>query len=240
MASITSSVLSVADLTELVHQVGVDLEAARGVDDHHVAAEACGLLERPLGHGHRVGGLGVDGDVDLAPEDAQLLDGRGPLEVGSHQQHAETLRLEVAGELPGGGRLPGSLQTREHDHRRRLRAHRELARGAPERLDELLAHDLDDLLAGREALGDLGAERALLHPGDEVADDRDVDVGLEQRESDLARDLVDVLLGQLPLAPEPGEDAVEAVGKCVEHGEPARSGVREVYRRDLPVRARGP
>ena len=59
---------------------------------------------------------------------------------------------------------------------------------------------------------------ALLHPADEVADDADVDVGLEQRDAELATDLVDVLVGELPAAAERVEDAVEAVGERVEHG----------------------
>ena len=71
-------------------------------------------------------------------------------------------------------------------------AHRELAGGAAERLDQLVVHDLDELLAGRQALRQLGADRALLHALDERAHDADVDVGFEQRDADLARDLVDV------------------------------------------------
>ena len=41
---------------------------------------------------------------------------------------------------------------------------RELAGGAAEGLDQLLVDDLDDLLRRAEALGDLGALRALLDP----------------------------------------------------------------------------
>ena len=35
------------DETHLLHHLGVDRQAAGGVDDHHVAAEALGLLDDP-------------------------------------------------------------------------------------------------------------------------------------------------------------------------------------------------
>ena len=46
----------------------------------------------------------------------------------------------------------------------------------------------------------------------------EVDVGLEQGQADLAQDLVDVGLAQAAAAADPGEDAFETVGECVEHG----------------------
>src|SRR4029079_13324091 len=122
-----------------------------------------------------------------------------------------------AGELGRGGRLPRALETRHHHHAGRLRRRRELAGGPAEGLDELLVDDLDDLLRGAEALRDLRALGALLDPTDEVARDEDVHVGLEQRDAQLATDLVDLLVGELPAAPELVEDAVEAVSERVEH-----------------------
>jgi len=58
-------------------------------------------------------------------------------------------------------------------------------------------HDLHDLLARREALHHLGAEGALLHVGDELAHHLEVDVGLQQRDADLAHGRIDVLVAQL-------------------------------------------
>ena len=91
-------------------------------------------------------------------------------------------------------------------------------------------HELDDLLAGVEALEDVVPERLGLHPGDEVLDDLEVDVGLEQREADLAHRLVDGVLVQPPGAAEVTQGRLEPVGESVEHG-------REVYGR-LPARGR--
>ena len=69
-----------------------------------------------------------------------------------------------------------------------------------------------------ERLGQLGADRGLADAGDDGAGDADVDVGLEQRRADLAEHLVDIAVGEPPLATEPLEDPLEPVGKRVEHG----------------------
>ena len=65
---------------------------------------------------------------------------------------------------------------------------------------QLLVDDLDDLLARVELADHLGAEAALLDRGGELLDDLEVDVGLEQRQADLAHRGVDVLLGQRAVA----------------------------------------
>ena len=57
-----------------------------------------------------------------------------------------------------------------------------------------------------------------MHAGDEVLDDLEVDVGLEQREADLAHRLVDGVLVEPPGAAEVAEGALEPVGERVEHG----------------------
>ena len=57
---------------------------------------------------------------------------------------------------------------------------------------------LHDLLARLQALQHLLAEGALAHLGDELLDDLEVDVSLEQRETDLAHGPRDRLIVQLP------------------------------------------
>ena len=71
--------------------------------------------------------------------------------------------------------------------------------------------DLHDLLAGREALQHLLAERALAHVSDEVADDLEVDIGLEQREPDLAHGARDLLFVELPALAEVAKGVLEPV-----------------------------
>ena len=137
----------VADRAQLVHQLGVDLQSTGGVDDHDVATEPLRLRRcAPRATVDRIGRLGVERHVDALAEHAQLLDRGRALEVGADEQRLQALRLQQARELAGGGRLPGALEAGEHHDGRRLRAHRELAGGAAERLDQLLVDDLDDLL----------------------------------------------------------------------------------------------
>ena len=84
------------DEAHLLHHLGVDRQAAGGVDDEHVAAEPLGLLEPLVGGEDRVLGIGVHRHVDLAPETerAPLLDGRRPLQVGTNQERVAALLLE--------------------------------------------------------------------------------------------------------------------------------------------------
>ena len=83
---------------------------------------------------------------------------------------------------------------------------------------QLLVHDLHDLLAGGEALEDVLAERTLLHRGGEVPRDLEVDVGLEEREADLAHRLGDGLLVEAAAPAEAAERSLQLVGERVEHG----------------------
>lgn len=80
----------------------------------------------------------------------------------------------------------------------------ELARLAAEDVDEFVVDDLDDLLRRVERTGDLGALGPLLDPADEVPDHRQRDVGLEQRQPDLARGGVDIGVGQSAFAAQAG------------------------------------
>ena len=76
--------------------------------------------------------------------------------------------------------------------------------------------DLHDLLARRQAPRHVGAERARLDPGDEVAHDLEVDVGLEQRQADLAHRLRDRVLVELAAPPEVAEGRLQLVCQGVE------------------------
>ena len=73
------------------------------------------------------------------------------------------------------------------------------------------------MLLGRQRAQHFLTERLFLDVLDEVADDLDVDVGLEQGEPDLAQRLFDIALGDPALAPELFENAVEAIAQRVKH-----------------------
>jgi hypothetical protein len=78
-------------------------------------------------------------------------------------------------------------------------------------------HDLHDLLARRDRLRHVAAERALPDPGDELLDDLKVDVRLEQGEPDLAHRARDRLFVEGAALAEVAERVLELVGEVVEH-----------------------
>jgi hypothetical protein len=86
-----------------------------------------------------------------------------------------------------------------------------------ERLDELVMHDLDELLAGRQALRKIRADRTRLDPIDERTRDANVHVGFEQRATNLAGYVVDVPFRQPSAIAEAGENSFEAIAQSIEH-----------------------
>ncbi len=100
---------------------------------------------------------------------------------------------------------------------------------------QLLVDDLHDLLAGVERLQDLGPDGALADPGRELLDDLEVDVGLEQRQPDLAHGGIDVGLGDAAATGQGAEGLAEAIGEGVEHAG-ARAPVDRVRRSAAALR----
>ena len=195
------------------------MQPARRVQNHDVAAVRLRALDAVVHRLHRVGALvGVDRDADLRAELDQLLDRGGPLEVGGDERGLAAVIREQQRELPRGGRLARALEPGEEDRRRRARREGELRGAGAHQLGQLLVHDLHDLLARRQALLDVLAERPLADVRDELLDDVEVDVRLEQRQTDLAHGARDRLLVERSAAAEVAEGALELVRKGVEHG----------------------
>ena len=88
---------------------------------------------------------------------------------------------------------------------------------ASEHVDQLVMHDLDDLLAGLDSVEHVGADRLLAHAGNEGLDDLVVDIGLQQGKPDLAQGDVKVGLGDLGLATQAGGDGLQARRQGFEH-----------------------
>ena len=163
-------------------------------------------------------GLAEDGHAGLLAEDAQLLDGGGPLQVGADQERVAALLLPPQGELGRVGRLARALEAGHEDDGRGPRGVAELERVAAQDADQLLVHRPYDLLARGEALGErLGADPQADAVA-EAAGDGQLDVGLEQRGADLLERLVEIGVADAALAPQAGGDPLQAVGEGVEHG----------------------
>ena len=225
------------ELRHLIHQGGVDLVAAGGVDDEHVAAEVGGLAlglageaEDLVGAGGGVGELAlVDIGADRLGDDGELLAGGGAVDVDGDEHGAMAGLLEPLAELAAGGRLTGSLQAGHEDDAGRLGALLEARGVLAEEVDELVVDDLDDLLGGAEGGGDLGAHRLVADVLDEFVDDGEVHVGFEQGETDLTDGLGDVLVGDGALATEVLKGALELIGEILKHNWSTR---KQVYQRD--------
>ena len=94
----------------------------------------------------------------------------------------------------------GALRSRPSARRRRV--------AAAEHLDEMVVDDLDHHLRRRHRAQHLLADRLVAHRVDEIADHRQRDIGLEQRDADLAQRRVDIVLAQRATAAQPVEDVV--------------------------------
>jgi len=207
------------ELRHLVHEGGVDLVAAGGVDDEHVAAEVGGFAfgffgeaEDGVGAGFFFGDFAfVEMGGDGAGDDGELLAGGGTVDVHRYQHRPVAGFFEPLGEFAAGGRFAGALEAGHQDDGWRLGGFLEAGGVFAEDVDEFVVDDFDDLLGGGEGGGDFFAESAGADVLDELVDDGEVDVGLEEGEADLAEGVGDVLVGDGALAAEGLEGTLEFV-----------------------------
>ncbi len=169
------------DHRELVHQLRVDVQTAGRIEDRHVGPGFLGVLHR--GKAQRDGifrtQIGIHRQFKLLAQHLQLLDGGGPLQVGSHEHGLAAALLDRPPELAAGRRLAGPLKAAEHQHRD-VAAEVERMVHRSHQADELLVDDVDELFGGVERLQNRLADGLLAHSGHEVFDDREADVGLQQ------------------------------------------------------------
>jgi hypothetical protein len=207
------------ELRHLVHQRRVDLVAACGVDDEHIAAVVGGVALGLFGEAEDGFGAGVFfGDLafvelgsDGRGDDFELLAGGGAVDVDRDEHGAVSGFFEPLGELAAGGGFTGALEAGHEDDGGRLGGFLEAGGVFAEDVDEFVVDDFDDLLGGREGGGDLFAEGADADVLDELVDDGEIDVGFEEGEADLAECVGDVLVGDGALAAEGLEGALEFV-----------------------------
>ena len=177
-----------ADLGELLHQVGLRVQASRGVDDDDVAPAGARRLDRVVGDRGGVAAARRADEVGAGPlgPDLQLLLGRGAKRVGRGQDDAVPVLAQHRGELSDRRRLARAVHADdEHDARPLL--HGERARVAEQALE---------LLRQRRAKVAVGAAR--LQPLHELGRGGHADVGHDQR-------LLEPLPGRLVGGVEGGE-----------------------------------
>ena len=147
------------------------MQAAGGVDDHHVAAGA----DRVVGDRGRVGAvLAADEARAGTPgPDLELLLGGGAEGVGGAEGHLAAVLAQLLGELADRRRLAGAVDADDEDHRRALS---DLERGRrPKERRDLLGQrgvEVGEVLPGLETPDELGrranadvrAEQRFLEP----------------------------------------------------------------------------
>ena len=169
------------------------MQPARGVDDDDVVAHRAGFGERPFGARHRIHltrGV-VHPHTGLRRDDRQLLDGRRTSHVRRHDNRVAALFRQPLRQLARGRGLARALQPEHQNHARTSRGLLQPALGIAEQREQLIANDLDDLLARGQALEDRLIHRPIAHAIDERLDDLEVDVRFEQRQPDFPEGVLD-------------------------------------------------
>jgi len=209
---------ALADGDQLVHHLVVNLQAPGSVEQDDRRIGVAGRLHAARTDIWRRGGCPflVVRDVRLPGQRHELVYGGGAIGVASYQERAATVAAQHESQLSGGCRLAGALQTDKHDHARRRAAQIQATR-LTERGDQFLVDDLDHLLRRLEALLDFSADGPLFDAVDEVLGDLEVDVGFQQGHAHLAHGDIDVILGQLALAPKLFKDVLQAITEAFEH-----------------------
>jgi len=85
-----------------------------------------------------------------------------------------------------------------------------------------ISDDFDDMLPGRQTFEDIPPHGLSPNAIDEVFDNVEIDIGFEQRQTDLFQRLGHVLFLQDTGAPEFPERAFKFAGQCGKHEDPVR------------------
>ena len=192
------------NVLQLVHELLVDMEAARRVQQDRVKSVVLGVGQGVPGDLHRVDlPLGKHGDPQLFSHHLELGDGGGAVYVAGRQQRPFAHAVfEIARQLGAVGGLAGALEAHHHDHCGSGVGKGDLGVGAAHHLRQFFVDDLDDLLGGGQALQHIAAGDPLRHRGHKVLHHFIADVRLQQGHADLPHGLLHVGLRQPPLAPQ--------------------------------------
>ena len=204
----------VAHLGCLAHQVVVDVRAPGRIQQHHVVGGKLGRLQRAAGDLLRrlAGDDGQRIDLGLLAQHAQLLLRRRPAHVERGHQHFLLVAIgEAVADLGAGGGLARALQADEQNGNRGLGSKIDRLGVRAQHGDQLVVHDLDHHLPGRDRLDHILADSLGLHLVGELAHHLERDVGLQKRAAHLAHRLGHVALGQRAAAGQLVEDARQAV-----------------------------
>ncbi len=174
-----------------------------------------------------LGGLGFIGvyrHARLPADDHELVNGGGALQVDCTKYDLMPAARKESGELAGGGRFSAALQAGEHDDRRAGADGVNLGVNRSEQLDQLVVDDFDDQFRRPDRTDDGLADGLVGDVLRELADDFEIDIGLEQCGAHFAHRFADVLFADFATASEIAQGALKAFGKGFEHGSGTLAG----------------
>ncbi len=209
------------DLTNLFHQFGVDVQAARRIDDEDVVHPPFRLIEsgtRDVGRSILSAG-GEKIRPHLFRKTLQLQDRCRPPDVRADQQDTLAFALnQPARQLGRSGGLSRTLKACQQHDDRRLRSQIDAGTRPAHEFDQLTVQDADKGLAGRQAGGHLGAERLGFDRLDEGTDDWERHIRFQQGDPHFPQRLTDILLGNAAATPQVIEGARQSGSQVIEHG----------------------
>ena len=188
-------------IPELVHQIIIDVQSARGVHQDDVAGGKFCFLDCATNNFQRFvracagPNIGVNRFCNLR----ELFAGGGTIHVSRNNDWPVAVLCQPFCEFAGGGGFTGTLQTNNYPDRWRARSKKRLGVFA-EKSGELIANEFDDLLVGRKLQHNFAAERFAANAGEQFVNDRESDVAFEQGFANFSESRVKVLFGELALA----------------------------------------
>ena len=209
---------------ELIHQLDIRLQPTGRVQQHVGAPFATRHIHGPGRDRDHVllSRLVRHGNIDRLREDRELVSRRRTIRVAGYEQRPSSIPGQAQRQLPGRRRLSRALQPHEHhDGRRNSRFPKFRRRLAAQHLDQLVVHDLHDLLAGLDRLQDVLADSTLFDALEEVPGNVEIHVRFEQRPTNFAQALPQHRGRQDPSAAEAAKHTFQALAQLLEH--PARS-----------------
>ncbi|EKD35205.1 MAG: hypothetical protein ACD_75C02003G0001 [uncultured bacterium] len=154
----------------------------------------------------------MDRNLQTRAEHLQLFDGGGSIDIGRDQIRPATFLFELFRQLTGCSGLAGSLKTGHHDYDRLPSVKLDLLSGAAKKFNQLFVNDLDNLLPGRETLGNFPTDGLCGDAGNKILGDFEVDISLEQSTANFAECLADVFFRKLAMAAELFENPFKPIG----------------------------
>jgi hypothetical protein len=209
----------IAELLEFLDERLIEFLSAGGVEDLHIAACRGTPVEALLGDLEHIGlaFFGAENrDIDLAAEDGELVDGGWAMEVARDEKWRTALGFQQAGQLGGGGGFSRTVEADDENAGGLVEV--QLGGVASEECAEFLVENFYDLLAGSHAAENSFAEGLLLDLGYEILRNLEVDIGIEQGESNLAEGVRDIRFADLALAAEVFENILKFIRESAKHG----------------------